>query len=641
MKAYLALVSDLDTVFDPLLHCDTDADGFMFTMRQTEAQISEVEIEMRQSGLRILAALANKNVLLSWSRTGDPADAELIARGYIAPDFAGVYDLTQRIRVICAPRDIEDRKLAYAKEHLAQKPDTDNRFSDFDEEDAETYLLGRSVAFYVDPVTHEVSVSDELQGGVHHSLQDLAFADEGARPVSSLGTWGYPPKTIRYRVTADWTQEDRGECNIAANLSIAAAGRIETLDATLGDRLPASLGFDAAPGWSLADAAPIYKVQRTNSRAVPIAGTDYEAAFDILSAPVSVSKTGGGSVEVRPDSSISEYSSHTASAVFAQYAFNYSRIMLNYEYSQPRQEILYFAMDVPLQPALATSDVAETVDLSFRDIFRDQDLPDYEIGTDYVTGDVVFYNGKYYESRGDHYAEDFLQPMPGTDPQITYWKSYKPDDLLDRGTTVRFFEEYGYLTDAADHVKCRARKLARRMLRILNVTVATTWLDGIAVTTKDDATIYAPDNQMMRGKVIAVERVWGGGDGQQPHVKCTIGVAFGTGRDQPFGQSESGIDEVLAWAPGVTDDPVVPVNIMSIRDGSGVVRNGGTVINTANDQLDAAGALENPTDISAVMPTYISGMKLTNLTPRQTLIREIDAIAELRVAPKGAAIDGY
>ncbi|MEO9961270.1 MAG: hypothetical protein ABJF07_13320 [Nisaea sp.] len=638
MKAYLALVSDLDTVFDPLLHCDTDADGFMFTMRQTEAQISEVEIEMRQSGLRILAALANKNVLLSWSRTGDPADAELIARGYIAPDFAGVYDLTQRIRVICAPRDIEDRKLAYARQHLAQKPDTDNRFSDFDEEDAETYLLGRSVAFYVDPVTHEVSVSDELQGEVHHSLQDLAFADEGARPVSSLGTWGYPPKTIRFRVTADWVQEDAGQCNIAGQLATASFGRVETLDATIGERLPSTLGFEGAPGWSLADSAPVYSTTRTESQPILLTGPEYEATFDAIANTVPVSNLNGGTVQVRPETSGSATSTHSVSAVFAKYSFNYSKILVNYDYSQARQEALYLAMDVPLQQALATSDVAETVELSINDIFRDQDVPDYEIGVDYLENDVVFYNGKYYRSRGDHYAEDFLQPMPGTNPPITYWESQTPEGLLDRGTTTSFFETNGDLSDAVDHVKCRARKLARRMLRILNVTVATTWIDGVAVTTRDDATIYAPDSRLMRGKVIAVERVWGGDEGQQPHVKCTIGIPFGTGIDRPFGVYDSGIDEVLAWAPAI-DEPSVPVNVANIRSGAGVVRDGGTVVNSANDQLVAAGGLENPTDVSVAFPTYISGVKLTSLSPRQTLYREIDVVAQLRVAPKGADLD--
>ena len=682
MRAFLALVDDLYTPFDPALHCDPASDGFVFTRRETEGQITEVEIERKQSGLAILASLANRNVLLSWTRTDDPANAELFARGYIAPDFSGIFDLTQTIRVVCAPRDIETQKLAFAKLHLVSRPDTDDRFSDFDENDPNSYLLGRSAVFHVDPCTHEIWVTDIINGAVLHHLEDLAFGeDDGATPVSSMGEAGYPPKTLRYKLTAAWTQEASGTVDIANLLPFNNFAEITSLDPSFGDRLPQQLSFEGADGWSLSSSPYAFKRTTTLSQDVLLDGPLYDASHQKIGSVVPITSGGqtynfqsvvtGGVV----------HTTHQCNVKFEVYHYTYSKFLLDWTYSQERQENVYFAMDLPIQPTLATSDTATTIELSVKDPFRVPSIPDYEPDTDYEIGDPVYYKDQYFRAKAAHHSDFFTQKMGDGTIHVTqsnnlpidltystiFWEPYLPGGILYRASTISLFEtRAGDMTSYVDHLACRARAEARRLLRLLTVTVACRWEDGVIVTTKDEALIRGPEGRTMRGKVIATESVWGGETGQEPHVKIMVGIPFGDGTDltrppeDPY--AEPGYAEDIYAGTGYakegslaptsskaneiivnkssSGDPLEPVDVLNLRTGGGAVAVRGTLVNDAAVQLAYAATLDDPTQASVEKATYMKDMRLTNLAPRRPISRDIDVIGYLITAPRGYDLDG-
>ena len=664
MRLYMSYVFDLYAAFDPSIHCDTDDDEFSFTMSETEGQFATAQIERRQSGLSLagIDAAAPRNVLVSWSPTGQPADAVLIARARIKGLPDDLLAPTQKIDLVCAPLDIDDVLLAWCEDNLMLGPETDFLFSDADPKEVDSYLLGRSGTLRVDPVTHEISLVDDLLGETTHDLADVLLATGGDAWTMPIGMYDAPAEKYTAKLTVDWTQSAQGTCDIGAQI-----GRIESLDEGFAGRIGDSLSTSGAEGWSTSGGSSV-KTRRTET-------TSMSGSYDVVVGAEREliafgSEDSGSYTTYKPFRGEMLETTTERTSIYGSYVkhiVNVQSFSLSYNYSQPRRETAFIDLSVPCLPTILVREQdPDVLSLTLNSIFVSDVIREWQEDEDYQEGDHVRYDERYYECVADHHSTEYfdqLNPAGVTtkrvyadafvhydDSTTTYWIRYRPQGLLTPDATYRFLDT-ARGQRCIEHVLCRLRKTGRRNLRNRHIVGSFRWEDVAHVDLKDSISVIilydgVSEGRRISAKVVTIEREWSGTGA--PLIRIEAGISFGTGSTvdvaAPADYAEPDYAEPeYASSPGAAiaeiayqtaSDPArLPLEAWKLWSGSYSCVSV-DVVNDANEQESHMALLPDPAQASVLYPTYID-LRMRSLAASALLSRDIDVAADLLVSPLG------
>ncbi|SMC32457.1 hypothetical protein SAMN06297251_10134 [Fulvimarina manganoxydans] len=649
MRLFVAYVRDLDTVFDPAVHCETQNDGFSLELREVEGQYAELTIERRQTGYSILAATAPKCILASWSPTGLPTDAMLFARGRMTEMPSDLFGTRQSLTFLCAPKDIDDRVLALAKDTKSQGPETDLLFSDADPEDPAAYLLGRSEVWHVDAATHAIAAVGEVEGERVLDMTSTALVS-GGRVSDGLGEFGRPCKTIRGRLVASWQQTASGSCDIGW-----AIGAFTTLDPSFANNIGSAIQVLPAAGWSTGDGGVRSDIREISGPRVFFAARYESEHLDRSGVTASKSYSANEGDIVRIE--------HECDVTLRAWRVEVQSFAMSYDFSQEREEVVYAALDLPIQQTGIEDDEDEVVEYALKDLFSDPTIAEYEPGQEYEKGAVRRYNGEIWRCREAHYSTGFGMRKAAS---VTGWKSFRTA-IVPGGTYWERIEEewavYPSMSSFIDavrgqacvaHMMCRLRKEGLRRLRARRVSLQFRWQDAAHVTRADSVVFPGKwsevEDRAMIGRVTS--KIWTWPERSAPMITLEVGVSFGDGSER--GDDESFVDDgYIADGYGasgfsarsgmewyVDADPVesrVPVNALRTTWSVQSVRKGGQ----REEQTAAANLLaingKEIRDAPVIRPTW-GVVRMKPLEATDTIRREIDVVGALAGGPQGVLL---
>lgn len=669
MRLFVAFVHQLDTSFDRSRHCDPTAPIFSFSMTEAEDELATIELSREQSGWGMLSPSVPKCVLVSWSATGRPEDAVLLARARINELPGDLLGRRQVLRAVCAPKDVDRRILAWAKANRASGPETSFLFTDADPEDASSYLLGRSEVFHVDPVTHAIRTIGETKGDRLIDMASVAFFENGVAS-DGPGEYGRMCRTLRATLRISWTQEASGVCDVGPRIRSPRSPGLpfETLDPTFADSLQSMLTTDLSEGWSVGSGGYRYTIDSfegglidTGTIYVREESNPWEVRFEHRPPDVTLSWTEQQSIETSP-----------CRAYFEVFRLENVRLPMAYSYSQPREEVVYGALDLPIRDTGIEDEEDELVEWTLKSPFEDPRARDWTAGVEYKAGDVVRHNGLSYRCRADHYSSDFRQVYKDYDfgvPTVwsqtltnlganakTYWEELSTETSVVAGSYSIADTDLG--REAIRHMMCRLRKEGIRRLRARRIAVRFRWQDAAHLTRADSIRIAVPDVDPVTGirrlspvvgKIITLRREWP--ESGPATIYVEIGVTFSAtvvaGDPAPaYGPSDYVIDEyttsdVRDFSYVVDADPVrKPIDVARLRQPEYSIISM-RVANDARRQFAAARVLaSNLQDIRRapqVCPSY-AVMSMRSLAPSETLRREIDVVGDLIAVPGGTGV---
>lgn len=642
-RLFVAWVAGPWIAFDAAVHAIGDQQWLSFEMTQTEGQTAEILVTREQTGWQQLSQDQPRSVLVSWSPTGAGADAVLMAKGELRDIPSDLFSSRQTLIIACAPTDINDRLIAYAKANLDIAPYVEKLMSDFDPEDPESYLAARADVYHVDPATHALSIMSEVEGERIVDMTAVALFGNG-KSQDSAGDGGKLVRTLRARLSVAWTQTAQGICDISQ-----AIGHIDTLDPTFSGRVQSILTATEAEGWSV--------------------GTGFAATSEKLYTDARILNVAHYRSS-RLEHLNNQYSSDTillsrdvfADALMPQHRVRVTRCPMAYDYRQDREEAIYAALELPLQTYGLESDADDIVDYAIRDIFTDPSIIEYESGREYLEGQIVRYNGFPYRCLQTHYSLGFSSlpdrkvPLPDGGvgsvalPSPSYWR--RISDSWAVHPEIYSFADTATGRGVILHIMHRLRKEGLRRLRYRRVRMTFRWEDAMSLTLRDairfDVPWGAGETRSVVGKVISLVHRWP--EAGAPIVEVEVGVSIGA--DYRYAPEEPAYGELDYVEPSFSagtaylDDIVhhtyadaisMPVFVDYLRYPFYAVSNV-LVRNEAARQASVATALarknSDPRQCSVIAPTGLK-IRLKSLAPRGTLRREVDVYGQLLAAPTG------
>ena len=643
-RLFLAWVTTIDVPFDPAVHCDVQYDGFDLDLLEVEGEYASLKIVRTQTGWSFLLPSQPKCALVSWSPTGLAADAVVLARGRVSELPGNLLSSRQDILVTCAPRDIDARVLAFAKAKLMTAPEVDPLFSDWDAEAASSYLAGRSAVYHVDPVSHEVSLVDDLEGDRVIDLRGLGYA-EGKGPSDGPGTDGPLVRTVRGKLSVAWAQSVEGSVDIA--LDVGTLGQIQTLDPSFADALSSRIQFEEAEGWSARPDGIRYESTK-----------DLTAKFD-TGTRYQVEITEPAVLQGRNWEAGTTYEERRLTAQMWVHTVKVSDLWMDYSWQQDREETVYASLDLPVLDTGVEIEGEDVIEMSLNDVFDDPVIAEYEIGASYKRYDTVRFNGYYYRCNGDHVATDFRQTRPvrnivtGTGPAIRFMLQVSYWDEIPSPTGVRprmdAFFETARGSACIQHLMMRLRKEGRRRLRARRIKLRYRWSDAVHVRRSDSVMIDVPWGDTMRavtGKVLSLRKCWP--ERKAPFVEIEIAVSFGAGgvglpydgyaedyHEPDYALVSSGHGDVSFKmdAPPVVRPFPTPTPANSVVQS----RHGGEADEQIYAAMSIAARAGDVRECTVERPTWVT-IRMRPLVPSGTITREIDVAGELAVGPAGVTI---
>ncbi|GLQ53593.1 hypothetical protein [Devosia nitrariae] len=665
MKAFLAYVESDAVLFDWQLHTDIDNDGFGWSLSHEEGEVATLAIEREQSGWAIMSPGHPRHGILSVSETGEPQDAVVIFRGRMVGVPSDFFGLTQRIEFEGAPANLREiggveagtvdgALITYCRQHLASAPETCHLLEDTDPNDPTSYLLARSAVFHVDPVTHEVSISDLIHGDRVVGLADHHFHDLEEQPSAMLLEGETPVSAARCTFKVDWTQEAKGICDIASYFQDFASMTPDLLE-NAGGEFPAGLIGDA-PGWTLGKSL--------------VTTTDVHWMYGpFLSGRIFEVTYAGNDPETGYFETIDN---HREMVQLGCWGYRFETVQLEYSYSQARVEEVHVVVGMDIQDVPATTRELDLGEIGVGDIFSDPGSVPYAPGP-YSAGDRVRLGGVVYECTEDHVStsfdqkpEGFQQVFLGPTPPGYSWHPYW--NWVPSRAPMRVSQSSFADTDAGRQViahlvgRCRKQLLLRS--RSLVISARYLWADAKEVTLRDSVRMSVPwhdgTSREIVGKVVALEKSWDGEIGAV--ITVTIAVAMGTDADGSTNADALGgyaVDDyfggdytVQAGAvSGIAGDteyliesdavprPIVveqlqyasyAVESLQIKNPAGVQRGEATY---------AAMLGRDPRLAVQRVPTKID-LKLRDLTAEELLSRHVYVAGQVLKSPKGIDLGG-
>ena len=196
--------------FDPLAHAIEDEQILSLQLSQQESEFASLEITLKNSGAGLLAPGRMQWCWLSWD-DGEAVVPLFLGRLIAVPEQ--IEGEAYSLQFAARPSDFDDRKKALA-ESLKQLPFYDRVWIAADEEDLDVVIETRGADWHIDRVTHEVTITDHLQGedgliaiGGNHIYDQMSVA-YGDKPATSAAI----------EATITWKQTGKGTIDISRRI---------------------------------------------------------------------------------------------------------------------------------------------------------------------------------------------------------------------------------------------------------------------------------------------------------------------------------------------------------------------------------------------------------------------------------------
>lgn len=252
MGYYFAWVGP-DEVFDPDIHNRMDEDIFEYSLQHREGNFASLTIVMANPGVPLLAEGRERWAI--FSEDGDSGIVQRFRGRVIAIPDVGVENELQ-VTLLARPPDYQDQKTA-----LAETLKEDPQFWDpllidpSTRDDPDAVMTARTQSLFVDPVTLDLSVSDNVTGEA--GLIVLA-ADEVYDENASI-SYGQPPaRSIEVKAEFRWNQASTGSFDIGPLIAGAFGAIPGMVTSYTGDDLASQwpkLGANMGGGWTISGGA--------------------------------------------------------------------------------------------------------------------------------------------------------------------------------------------------------------------------------------------------------------------------------------------------------------------------------------------------------------------------------------------------
>lgn len=219
---YFAWVDATDTTFNPATMNREDENVFSFTMAQEEGDFASLELVIKNPRVGFLNP--GRKVWAWFSKSVDGGGAVPIFFGRLLGIPTNIFDTLVTINLTARPLDFVAQKMALA-ETLKVSPYWDDLFINPDSwSDPDTVLEGRSAMWYIDPVTHVVSISDILvpEDGVVTFGKEMFFYDSMSITLNQV-----PLRSVDITASFPWTQEATGIVDYSFEFSKSWPGSLE------------------------------------------------------------------------------------------------------------------------------------------------------------------------------------------------------------------------------------------------------------------------------------------------------------------------------------------------------------------------------------------------------------------------------
>jgi hypothetical protein len=207
-----------ETAFDPNTHDRMDEDIFEFALDHAEGEFASLSLVISNPGEGFNAPGRKR-----WAWFAEDVGTEIIPRGLF--QLVSVPEAIQyeevAIKLIARPIDFEEQKAALAEELKSDPTLYDPIFVATDAlDDPDSALLARTVSWHIDPVTHVVTVSDNITG--EDGLLTFGADDVFYDPVDfRLGE--APARRVEMTAEVRWTQHAVGSFSISRQIVAAFA----------------------------------------------------------------------------------------------------------------------------------------------------------------------------------------------------------------------------------------------------------------------------------------------------------------------------------------------------------------------------------------------------------------------------------
>jgi len=395
-----AWVSTIDTVFDGIVHGRKDLRATRYSFEMQEGGVLKLTITCENLGIGIMAPGRDQYLLVSWADEGE--DLRLVFRGVANSMPANLAENLINLEFLAQPDNFDEKLLAFARTKCF-RPYVDELISGSitDITDPAVVLEARSEMFHVDPVTHEITLSDILD---FDRLVDLGphYSRNSMDPSLVMP----PVRTASMNFIGEWTQEADGEVDIASvvNFGGGVNGRQTLTDfSSIGE----SGDLDNS-GWSVGEVIAEGSQGLTTRQY-------YDGRYQtVLHQRMHTS----GIVDrswVRTRYGVMPLALYTYKAV---------SFPMKFSYRQARREILKVTATADVQDVRAFGfEEAELDDIALNSLTEDATTPVWESGIDYLAGDKVIHRNVAWLCQDAHTsANTFNRILPD-------WEDY-PEALL-------------------------------------------------------------------------------------------------------------------------------------------------------------------------------------------------------------------
>lgn len=536
-----------------------------FEISQSEGEAAVLDVVTGNPGIGVLTAGPEQRGSLS-------VGGVTVFEGRMASAPSDLGGLRVTLELIAAPADLDDQLAAFA-DTLRQRPWFDPLFfgggnpppADGEEpvkRDPAEVLETRAAHFHIDPVSHAISLSDVIDGTATIAL-GTSFDQ------ASLDPQPQEPPLLRasVEVSAEWNQEADGTVDIANRV---CGFPIQTMTDPSSVGTAGAIGNDS--GWS---------VESADTESERFDSPEKFWTGETQDVPV-VRRDAQGNIVER-----STVQQRTLAPLDC-WKFHLRRMLARYRYSQSRREQVFVTMAARVAPVVGAKE--ETLSaLSLSSVTEDTETPAWQPDTQYLHGDVVQRDGRYFECRLDHVSPGFFSILPsdrqyqfvdlgpgGSVNILVQWvpvQGASKAALADARSASFFDTDRG--REAVAHAALRLNALLRRRMRCYNITFRGEWDLLKDVSTKHAVSLthwLYPGG--VTGKVISYRKAWNAGDSRQCYVEVTIGVCAGTAAADPDYDLPSGYSDAFedgyteSWTGSVgpvsfelqADAPVEPVN---------------------------------------------------------------------------------
>ncbi len=573
---YIAMLSTIDEVLTDA-HLRQDYEVIAYEEEwDREKGVLIGKLTVPNPGLALLDPNRKQFVAVMESPDATVANARVFMKARVEPIVhtggAAVGNSEVTLTLVAAPIDIQNRKWTFIIANCQQMPQFDALFEDMDFSRPDSVLEAVSGFFLVDPVTHAISINDNLDG-----LRTIDIGAEYDYRTLRIDFVKPPAKRVKLTIVADWTQRAYGNVNIASKVVDPGTGVIQTMDAEHFEHqekgLPTSLvNYSTGTGWSKQKGQTDVAYGYVSVTPYIFTGREYLITYeyDANANGVPEQDVDGNSNAYPTTDFVDITVNHSETAAFTYMTYAFLFHWMTYDYSQARRETVTIFLDYGIQNVGGVNTEEDLGSVSLKDLYRQQienptPAPAPDPNGQYLTPYNPYVDVKPYSSDNIYNAGDIVTiglytyrctKNNSTGP-LWYTVGYSPV----YHTNFQQIPNFGAMTDlrqpsffdtqrgqqAIEHGILRCRAKARNMSQAMTVEFETTWETAVGIKPTDVVRISYYDwnarvGRVIQGKVKSWTRRI---DGKAKTIKLTLAVPLGDG-------TNVGVPQV---GPAVFNDP--------------------------------------------------------------------------------------